>query len=152
MNQFQELQKLVYDTLHEKNFSVTPKTLRVMLHNAESAFGFISTSEFARTRYDKISNDIVNFIAKLEARDMRSASQSIHEDGLSSEAMMKRALLHAGKVYQLSELKWDYARRLSEINAKIDKSLSSIPFAQRAEFSALLVTLAKTGDMELSEE
>lgn len=79
----------------------------------------------------------MKFCNDLKAREYNSLPETVKSELLPAETLKSRALIHARRVRELSELR----TRIAEKQEEIANSEGRIPFAQREEFGRLLIEL-----------
>lgn len=127
-----EMKDYVKDVLTKKNLSKLPRTLAGKMDDYSSAEFFGLTE-----KQEKYGVAIVKFCESLQAKDFNNLPESVKSDTLADDVLKARALTHARKVRELSELR----ARLAEKESEINHSESRIPLIQRKEFSKLLVSV-----------
>ena len=128
----QEMKAFVKDVLTAKNIQKLPRTLAARMDDYSSA-EFFGLSE-KQTKYGEA---IVKFCNALQAREFNSLPESIKSDELPLESLKAKAVIHARKVRELSELR----QRVNEKMEEVESSIGKIPFSQREQFNKLLVEL-----------
>lgn len=128
----QEMKAFVKDVLTVKNIQKLPRTLAARMDDYASA-EFFGLSE----KQAKYGEAIVKFCNALQAREFNSLPESIKSDELPLESLKAKAVIHARKVRELSELR----QRVNEKMEEVESSIGKIPFSQREQFNHLLVEL-----------
>lgn len=127
-----EMKEWVKDILTEKNIQKLPRTLSSRMDDYASAEFFGLTE-----KQEKYGHAIVKFCNDLKAREFNALPETVKSELLPAETLKARALIHARRVREASELR----ARLAEKQEEITNSEGRIPFAQREEFGRLLVEL-----------
>lgn len=127
-----DMKEYVRKVLESKNISKLPRTLAGRMDDYTSA-EFFGLSE----KQEKYGQAIVKFCEALQTKEFNNLPESVKSDTLPDEVLKARALTHARKVRELSELR----ARLAEKESEITHSESRIPLVQRDEFGRLLVEL-----------
>ena len=128
----QEMKVWVKDVLTAKNIQKLPRTLSSRMDDYMSA-EFFGLDE----KREKYGHAIVKFCNDLKAREYNALPETVKSELLPAETLKARALIHARRVREASELR----TRLAEKQEEIANSEGRIPFAQREEFGRLLVEL-----------
>ena len=128
----QEMKSYVKDVLTSKNIQKLPRTLAARMDDYSSA-EFFGLSE----KQAKYGEAIVKFCNALQAREFASLPETVKSDELPLESLKAKAVIHARKVRELSELR----QRVNEKMEEVESSIGKIPFAQREQFNRLLVEL-----------
>jgi len=128
----QEMKAYVKDILTSKNIQKLPRTLSSRMDDYMSA-EFFGLDE----KREKYGHAIVKFCNDLKAREYNAYPETVKSELLPAEILKARALIHARRVRELSELR----ARIAEKQEEVTNSEGRIPFAQREEFGRLLVEL-----------
>lgn len=127
-----ELVEFVNAELDKKNIQKMPRTLAGRLDDHASA-EFFGLSEKA----EKYENACLSFLKSLKSREYKSLPETMKSETIELSALQAKAIIHARRVRELSELR----ARLAEKESEVESSLGKIPYAQRDEFGKLLVQL-----------
>lgn len=127
-----DLRAFAKKVLIEKNIGKLPRTLASRLDDHASA-EFFNLGEKAK----KYEAAVIAFCDALKSREFNSLPESVKGDVISLEALQSKAVIHARRVRELSELR----QRLTEKEQEVNNSLGKIPLAQREQFGGLLVEL-----------
>jgi hypothetical protein len=152
MSTYESTKSHVMSVLNDKNIQKLPRTLDSLLTELQYAEKFSEKSEYAQKRAYKIGISIEKALVNLASRDMKSNAEVLREDMLDNDQLIKRALIHTSKVSKLAALRQYYANASAELERQINASEQKVPFAQRAEFSKLLVELQGQGNETLANE
>lgn len=128
----QQLKAHVKEVLTAKNIQKLPRTLASRLDDHASA-EFFGLSEKMAT-YERA---ILTFCESLKAREFANLPETVKSDELPDETLKSRAVIHARRVRELSELR----TRLAEKEEEVNNSYGRIPLSQRDRFAKMLVEL-----------
>lgn len=128
----QEMKAFVKEVLERKNIQKMPRTLSSRMDDFQSAEYFQLPAKMK-----SYGEAIEKFCNALQAREFNSLPETVKSELLPDETLKARALVHARKVRELSELR----QRIAEKQAEVTNSEGKIPTAQREEFARLLVSL-----------
>lgn len=153
MSAYNEYQSKVVNVLNAKNIQNMPRTIASLLSELQYAERFAETSEYAEKRVYKTCERIDKVLSGLASRDHKTQAESLKENELDNETLKKYALLHTFKVQKLSAFREYVRTTMDTLEKAVNKSEQRIPFAQRAQFSALLVELqGATDDGTISDD
>jgi len=105
----QEMKAFVREVLERKNIQKLPRTLASRMDDYSSA-EFFGLAE----KQVKYGEAIVKFCEALQAREFNSLPETVKSELLPDETLKARALVHARKVRELSELRQRIAEKQAE--------------------------------------
>ena len=131
--------KEVNAVLTEKRHARVPVTIQKALTELFHA------EKFSGETAQKRANDKVEFIRsalkKLSTREFNTSPMALSETQLERDAYEKRLLIHASLVNELALTRKAMNERITALEARIEGSLSKVPFSQLDEFRRDLVEL-----------
>ena len=146
----QSVREHVWKVLDSKNIQRMPSTIAGKLEEMARAER-MSDSTIAQAIYSKAEKRVNEMLESLTARTHKSTPQILGLDELDSETLTKKAFIHARKLYDLENLRRNFAQREKELKESIENGMSKIPVTQVNEFNALVKQVSGQAASESDE-